>query len=126
MSYNTLWNVTDSMWFMIARILPANKARGLPGRPALPNRQVFNGLLYVLRTGCQWKSLKKEWFGASSSLHARFQAWRQAGLCQQIFRLLVLYYQQRKHIQWRWQAIDSKSVPAPLGGEKTGKNPTDR
>src|SRR5215210_837440 len=27
---------------------------------------------------------------------------------------------------WRWQAMDSKSSPAPLGGEKTGKNPTDR
>jgi len=56
------------------------------------------------------KSLKEEWFGASSSLHARFQVWRQAGLCERIFRLLVLYDQQRKHIQWRWQAIDSKSV----------------
>lgn len=126
MSYNTLWNVTDSLWFMITRILPCDKACGTPGRPALPNRQVFDGILYVLRTGCQWKSLKTEWFGASSSIHARFQAWQAAGLWQKVFELLLRYYHQRCGIQWKWQAIDSKSVAAPLGGEKTGKNPTDR
>lgn len=126
MSYTTIWEVPDELWNRIARILPPEKPAGSPGRPALPNRQVLNGILYVLRTGCQWKSLKKEWFGASSSVHDRFQAWQQAGLFAQIFRLLVIYYHRRKRIQWRWQAIDSKSVPAPLGGEKTGKNPTDR
>jgi len=40
--------------------------------------------------------------------------------------LLLRFYAKRKGICWRWQAIDSKSVAAPLGGEKTGKNPTDR
>jgi putative transposase len=50
---------------------------------------VFNGILFVLGTGCQWKSLKKEWFGASSSLHARFQAWSQAGVLKKIFRRLL-------------------------------------
>lgn len=126
MSYNTLWTVTDALWFRLMRILPPDKAYGTPGRPALPNRQVLDGILYVLRTGCQWKSLKTEWFGASSSLHARFQAWQKAGLWQKVFEMLLRYYHQRCRIQWKWQAIDSKSVAAPLGGEKTGKNPTDR
>lgn len=108
------------------KILPPDKPCGMPGRPPLPNRQVVNGILYVLRTGCQWKSLRTEWFGASSSIHARYQIWRQAGLWEKIFRLMLEHYDHRKHIQWRWQSIDSKSVPAPLGGEKTGKNPTDR
>jgi putative transposase len=83
-------------------------------------------MLYVLRTGCQWKSLKKEWYGSSSSLHKRYQAWVAAGLFAQIFMVMVLYYDQHKGIRWRWQCMDSKMVPAPLGGEKTGKNPTDR
>ncbi len=96
------------------------------GRPALSNRQVMNGILHVLRTGCQWKSLKTEWFGSSSAIHARFQAWVRAGLMKRIFKLLLEFYHRRKRIQWHWQSIDSKSVAAPLGGEKTGKNPTDR
>ena len=39
---------------------------------------------------------------------------------------LVRFYCRKQRIRWRWQAIDSKSVPAPLGGEATGRNPTDR
>lgn len=35
-------------------------------------------------------------------------------------------YDRCRGIRWRWQAIDSASVKAPLGGKKTGKNPTDR
>ena len=86
----------------------------------------MNGILHVLRTGGQWESLKTEWFGASSSIHTRYQEWCRTGVFKKVFKLMVEYYHRRKRIQWRWQSIDSKSVPAPLGGEKTGKNPTDR
>lgn len=41
-------------------------------------------------------------------------------------REMVLFYQAKQEIGWEWQSIDSKSCPAPLGGEETGKNPTDR
>ena len=126
MSYTTLWEVPEGLWKQIERVLPPEKPLGSRGRPALPNRQVLNGILYVLRTGCQWKSLKTEWFGASSSIHDRYQAWVRAGHFATIMRLLVEYYDARQGIQWRWQSIDSKMVAAPLGGEKTGKNPTDR
>ncbi len=40
---------------------------------------------------------------------------------------MVEYYaRERGGIGWKWQAMDSKHSPAPLGGEKVGKNPTDR
>ncbi len=126
MSYTTLWEVPDDLWTQIERILPSEKPKGSVGRPALPNRQVVNGILFVLRSGCQWKGLKKEWYGASSSLHQRFQVWNQAGLWRKIYRVMVKYYHKKHHIQWKWQAVDSKLVPAPLGGPATGPNPTDR
>jgi putative transposase len=126
LSYNTLWRMPDALWVKIVPLLPAAKAPGTPGRTALAQRRVVNGILHVLRTGCQWKSLPKEWFGASSSLHDYFQAWQRLGVWRQIFAMLLRHYDKVKHIQWRWQALDSKSVAAPLGGEKTGKNPTDR
>jgi putative transposase len=125
-SYTTLWTIDDELWAYLAPVLPADKAPGTVGRPAIPNRRALDGVLFVLRTGCQWKALKTEWFGASSSLHSRYQSWRAQGVFEKIFRRLLVYYHQRRGIQWRWQAIDSKAVPAPLGGEQTGKNPTDR
>ena len=41
-------------------------------------------------------------------------------------RRVARYYARERRIAWQWQSIDSKSVPAPLGGEETGRNPTDR
>ncbi len=126
MSYTTVWEVPDGLWNQIKQVLPREKRKGNVGRPALPNRQVLNGILFVLRSGCQWKGLKKEWYGASSSLHKRFQEWNKSGLWKKIYRLIVKYYQKKRRIQWKWQAVDSKMVSAPLGGDLTGPNPTDR
>jgi putative transposase len=77
-----------------------------------------------------WKSLKTAWFGvragAASSIHAHFQVWCRNGVWHKVFQHMLKFYDHHQRIQWRWQALDSKSVPAPLGGQKTGPNPTDR
>ena len=39
---------------------------------------------------------------------------------------MLRFYGRRRHIHWKWQAVDSRSCPAPLGGSDTGNNPTDR
>lgn len=48
------------------------------------------------------------------------------GIFRDVLREMVVYYQQERKIGWQWQSIDSKSSPARLGGEQTGRNPTDR
>jgi len=42
-------------------------------------RKAFEAIVYVLRTGIQWKALPKEKFGSSSSIHAYFQEWEEDG-----------------------------------------------
>jgi len=59
-------------------------------------------------------------------IHDRFQTWQEKGVFANMMREMVLYYQTEREIGWEWQSIDSKSCPAPLGGEETGRNPTDR
>lgn len=115
------------IWRKIKNILPKPKQNKRGGRPRIPDRAVINGIWYILWTGCQWKAVHRSWFGVSPSvLHERFQTWQQLGLFQRIMRRLVNYYARRRKVKWKWQAIDSKSCPAPLGGESTGRNPTDR
>lgn len=81
----------------------------------------------MLWTGCQWKAVHKDWFGVcSSTLHERFQTWQQLGIFDKIMQIMVKCSAKKRKIKWKWQAIDSNSCPAPLGGEQTGKNPTDR
>src|SRR5439155_22779615 len=42
------------------------------GRPWIESRRVLDGVLYVLRTGCQWKAVPAE-YGSGSTVHRRFQ-----------------------------------------------------
>ena len=51
------------------------------GRPIIPFRKVLDGILYILRTGCQWKMLPSE-FGSGSTCHRRFQEWNKLGCFQ--------------------------------------------
>jgi putative transposase len=51
-------DVTDEEWAAIAPLIPPAR-RG--GRKRTVNiREVFNGLMYVLSTGCQWRALPKD------------------------------------------------------------------
>ncbi len=121
----TLWKVPDELWKKIKPVLPPEKAAHTVGRPAVNFRVVFNGIMYVLRTGCQWKAVPKE-FGSGSTVHRRFQEWVALDLFKQTWVAQLHAYDRRRGIAWRWQSVDSKAVPAPLGGADTGPNPTDR
>lgn len=119
--------VPDLLWWCCERLLPRPVRKSRAGRKRADNRAVLNGIWYVLWTGCQWKAIHKTWFGVcSSTLHARFQEWVQAGVFERVMQELVRFYDLRRGICWQWQVIDSKSCPAPLGQAVTGKNPTDR
>lgn len=121
------FQVPKPLWKRIKKVFPKPPKKRAPGRPRADNQAVLNGIWYVLWPGCQWKAVPKDWFGVSSSvLHERFQTWQQAGLFAKIMKLMVKFYNKRRKIKWKWQAMDSKSCPAPLGGSETGKNPTDR
>lgn len=115
------------LWRIVKRELPKTPKKRGPGRPRAENRAVVNGIWYVLWTGCQWKAIHRDWFGVSSSvLHERFQTWQEAGIWERIMRRMLRFYARKCRIKWKWQSIDSKSVPSPLGGVATGPSPTDR
>ena len=121
------FRVPRPLWRRCKRLLPKPPQHTGPGRHRAEPRAVLNGIWYVLWTGCQWKAVHRDWFGVSSStIHTYFQTWLEQGLFAKLFRIMVRFYARRRRVQWRWQAVDSRSCPAPLGGEATGKNPTDR
>ncbi len=113
----TIWRIPDDLWAELQRLLPPEKLPGTPGRPIVPFRQVMDGILYVLRTGCQWKALPRE-YGSGSTCHRRFQAWVAAGVFERLWAKLLTRYDELRTIQWRWQSLDSAMVKAPLGGRK--------
>ena len=108
--------VSDELWDEIRLIPPSEKPNNTIGRPAVSFRKVLDGILYVLRTGCQWKMLPKE-FGSCSTCHRRFQQWSISKVFQRLWSILLKVYDGIVGIQWKWQSLNSISVKAPLGGK---------
>jgi transposase len=127
------WTVSDALWSKIEPLLPLRKRQGErkyrrrpgAGRKPMPARQVFSAIVYVLRTGCQWKALPKE-YGSASAVHAYFQRWQQEGFFLKIWKAGLAEYDEMEGIGWNWQSIDGAMGKAPLAVECVGPNPTDR
>ena len=123
---NTLWHIPDELWTLIAPVLGPEKAAGTVGRPPRCFRQIFDGILYVLRTGCQWHALPRQTYGPASTVHARFSQWVRAGVFYQAWQRMLAYYDGAVGIDWKWQVLDGVITKAPLGGAATDPSPVDR
>jgi transposase len=110
------------LWQRVEPLLPKYPVSRLGGRPRLPLRQVLAGILYVLRTGCQWKAMPRE-FGSGSAIHEYFQEWTERGLFEKLWQLALEEYDELVGIDWQWQSLDGALTKAPLGGEKNRPEP---
>jgi transposase len=127
------WTVSDALWERVAPLIPKHeRARGRKykrrpggGRKPMEPRRVFAAIVYVLRTGCQWKALSKE-YGSASSVHQYFLEWKRLGVFVKMWRRGLAEYDEMEGIAWAWQSIDGTMVKAPLALEAVGPNPTDR
>jgi putative transposase len=122
------WRMPDWLWERIEPLIPKpvdNHPLGCH-RPRVSNRAAMDAILLVLRTGMQWNALDVTGICSSSSAHRRFQEWSEAGVFLELWRQGLHAYDELKGIQWDWLAMDGAMTKAPLGGEKTGPNPTDR
>ena len=113
---STITKISDELWDKIDDLLPDEKPKNTVGRPAIPFRKVLDGILYVLRTGCQWKMLPKEYSSGSTCHHWRFQQWVQLDIFKKIWIRLLEEYDNKRGIELAWQALDSVSIKSPLGG----------
>ena len=74
-------DLTDAQWAILEPLLPAPKAGGRPARIA--RREVVNAILYVLRTGCQWRYLPPE-FPNWNTVYWYFARWQEDGTWERV------------------------------------------
>lgn len=129
------WEVTDEFWRRVEPLVPPKQERDpdkpyerKPGGGRKPKsaRLVFEAIVFVLRTGCQWKALPAERFGSASAIHKRFLEWEKVGFFEALWRAGLAEYDDMEGVAWRWQSIDGAMMKAPLAQEQVGPNPTDR
>ena len=110
----TIWRVDDALWTKLEPVLKSDKARKRPGRPRRDDRAIFDGLIWLARTGSQWAALPRE-FGPKSTVHERFTEWVADGKLERAWAVLLAEYDAAVGLDWSWLAADGCIVRAPFG-----------
>src|ERR1700678_4670300 len=102
-------DLTDDEWGLVEPLIPPGKTGG--GKRTVIMREVVNGLMYVLSTGCQWWAIPKD-LPPRSTVHGYFDLWAYYGTLDRIHHLL--YVKCREEIRCEASPsgaiIDSPSV----------------
>ena len=94
------WGVTDTFCQRVAPLVPQRMPlpdkkyprKSGAGRPPKPAQQVFEAIVYELRTDYQWKALPKERFGSASAIHKRFLEWEEADCFKALWKAGLAEY----------------------------------
>lgn len=119
-------DVTDEEWSHVAPLIPPAKRGG--NRRHVNEREVVNGLMYILSTGCQWRAIPKD-LPARSTLYDYFDLWSYDGTLERLHHAL---YMKCREQAWREASptaaiIDSQSVKsAQKGGARSIRMATTR
>ena len=93
------YDLTDFEWSVIEPLMPMDRRGPKPQN----NRQVINGMFYILRTGSPWRDLPDR-YGPYSSVYNRFNRWRKAAIWDKLMDAIV------KAHDGKVQMIDSSIV----------------
>ena len=115
-------NVTETQWQLLIPLLPKRKWRkGGAGRPPVNLRTVFDGILYLTKTGCQWRMLPHT-FGCWQTVYGYFNKWQKQGVFQRVQQGLTRRERKRKGRKPAASAgcVDSQSVKTATQSKSKG------
>ena len=108
-------DLTDAEWGLIAPLIPPAKRGG--NKRTVDMREVVNGLMYILSTGCQWGAIPKD-LAARSTVHHYFSRWDDDGTLGGIHHALYVQCREQaeRHASPTAAIIDSQSVKSAEKG----------
>jgi len=78
--------LSDAEWEIVGALLPSERGRGC--RPAQDNRRYFEGMMWIARTGAQWRRLPEE-YGKWNSVFRRYRRWTVTGVFDAMLETLA-------------------------------------
>jgi putative transposase len=118
----TIWEVSEELWEIIEPILNELDPPSWTGRERIDQRAALNGIIFQMRSGCQWNSLPEK-FGDDSSVHRTFQRWVRKGALKAIWAKLVENCEELGGVDWQWQSADGAMGKARFGGTMSVRTP---
>lgn len=116
--------LTDEQWHKIEPLLPQPKPRSKRrkrGRPPKGNRQVLEGILWILKTGARWRDLPKD-FGVSASVcWKRLRLWEERGVWLRLWRAFLCELDQQAKLDWSETFLDGSFAAAKKGATALAK-----
>ncbi len=120
-SLPTIWRLPDELWAILAAVLAEYDPPSRMGRPRIDQRKACDGILYRLRSGCQWNALPAE-FGDDTSVYRTFRRWESKGIFDKLWAVLLYACDDLQGVDWQWQAADGclgKARGVPKKGRKS-------
>ena len=114
-SLDTIWEVPDELWKRIEPVILEADPPKARGRKRADPRQMLNGIIHRLRSGCQWNRLPKE-LGDDSTIHRTLERWVESGVFTQVWAVLQSSCEELGGVNWEWQSADAALGKARLGG----------
>ncbi len=118
----TIWEVPDALWQRILPLLEKFWPNQATGRHHANWRKALNGIIFRMRSGCQWEKLPRQ-FGPKSTVHDWFQRWSHGDILKRIWEELVQECDELGAVDWQWQSADGMLGKARFGGKKGGEKP---
>lgn len=107
-------HISDEHWALLEKQVAP---RGRIGRPRADDRQMLNAILEVLKSGCRWQDLPRE-YGCYSTAWRRLKAWSLDGTLLRLWRHLLGALDAQGKLDWEHCAIDGSYVRAKKGGTR--------
>jgi transposase len=102
--------------------LPDEAPKPQGGRPRIDYRSVLAGIIFDLKSGIPWDMLSKEMgCGAGSICWRRLRDWQEAGVWEELHRVLLNRLGEADRIDWDRVSPDSASVPAKRGDKEPAR-----
>lgn len=104
--------IDDNLWAIIQPELPPEKPK--TGRPRSNLRNLFNGIIFALKTGCAWADIPRI-YGAKSTIHRFHLELCNKGIYEKLFKIMLSRGYNIDAIDISRCSIDTKSIEAKKG-----------
>jgi len=111
------YELSDQRWQVIEDIVSPPQAMG---RPRRDDRQMLNGILWILCAGAQWRDLPER-YGPWKTVYQRFRQWRDDGTFDHILSRLHLRLREDGYMDLNTWMVDSTSIRATRSASGAGK-----